>query len=184
MLVDGEVEIAIVDRLQRRRKQIEAAGMHAFGGKAVLLHRLADRHRAARVDREHAFDVLVSDVIGVSPRNFLVDRRPSRDLAQLDLLARRLDRVLRAIETRLNVELSGRCDKADDLTLANQLDNAAAERLAGGVEILPDIGEAIIALGVGVVRKYRDPRLERLLDRLVERPCGRPARPRCRPPSR
>ena len=68
----------------------------------------------------------------------------------------------------MDVELPGRRDKADDRALAHQLDNAPAERFAGGVEILPDIGEAIIALGVGVVGEDGDPRFERSFGRLVE----------------
>ena len=94
-----------------------------------------------------------------------------RDDGRADRLAGVLDRVERAVDPRLDVQLPGRRDEEEDVAVANELHDAGAELQARLVEILADVREPPVAhAAVGVVRDDRDPAPQRLRRRLVERP--------------
>src|SRR5258708_39404616 len=63
LLVDGEVEVARFDLLQRLGLQIKTATVYAFGLKEVLFHDLPQALRAAGVDRTPAFQALIAQVL-------------------------------------------------------------------------------------------------------------------------
>src|SRR6266542_5073644 len=98
LLVDREVKVTLVDQLERRRQEVVAAAVDALAREAVLLHRLCNALRAPRVDGEHPLQALVTLVVGFDLRQLLVDVMPSGNLAEVDRLARVLNRLLRSVD--------------------------------------------------------------------------------------
>ena len=144
--------------------------MHALRGQIVLPADDPAIHRVAAADTEHAFDVLVAEVIGLDLRQAGIGGGVGRDHRRLDIGARFLDRIHRPVDTRLQVELARRCDKDRDLAGADELDDTLAHHLAEQEQILADIGEALIAVRVGIVAEHRYAGGERILDRAIEAP--------------
>lgn len=102
---------------------------------------------------------------------FFIDGGAGGDFLVGDRLAGRLDRRSRAVDPRLDVQLARGGDEQPDMAAADQIDNFLAHLEAGFVEILPDIGEAlIVAVGrrVGIVGKYRNAGLQGGVGRAVE----------------
>src|ERR1700688_639768 len=105
-------------------------------------------------------------------REFLVDGCSGRNGLRVDFLARLLDCVECAVQTRLDVELAGSRDKKSDETAIHEAYDALAHLVARQIQILADIRETRIGAatgGIGVVCKYWDSCVERFLDRRVER---------------
>src|SRR5579885_2418736 len=148
LLVDGKVEIPGIDLLQRLGQQVIATGMHPFGGQVVLLHDLADALCASGIDCEHPFQVLMAQIVRLDAREFLVHRGAGGNLHKVDGRARSLDRLLRAIDTRLNVQRPRRRNEAHDIPATDKLDDALPHLNPGLEEVLPDIGHAGILTAI------------------------------------
>src|SRR5215207_4295506 len=168
LLVDREVELVVAQQLERLGQRVVAAALHALVAQLVLLDDLADRLRRAGVDREHALDVLVAEVVRVDARELLVELGTAGDRLVLDVLAGLLDRVDRAVDAWLDVQRAGRGDEQRDLAGRDQLDDPLAHLDARQEQVLADVGEAVVRR-VGVVGDHRNPRVERPVGRVVER---------------
>ena len=170
LLVDHEIEKAVMHRLQRAGQHVVAAGANTFGGKIVFAADEAAIHRVAAAGAEHPLHVLVAEIIGVDLRQRLVSGRSGGDHCRLDIGARFLDRIHCAVKAGLQVQLPRCRDEYRDLAFADQLDDAFAHHLAGQKQILPDIGEALVGVRIGIVAEHRDAGRERVFDRPVETP--------------
>src|SRR5699024_9404759 len=164
-----ETQVAGLDAVQCLRQHVKAAGDDALVGQLVLFHRIGNGGGAAGIDRKHAFDILVADIISLDARELFVNGLPSSHFMQLDVHVRCLDGRLGAVQTRLDVELTRGGDKADDLTGFYFRDYYLAQRLAGVEQALADIGQVIVGRRVlDVIRHHRNAGVQRALDRLVE----------------
>src|SRR5918999_2753610 len=65
LLVDREVDLVVLEQLERLRQRVVPAALHALLAQLVLLDDLRDALGGAGVDREHALHVLVADVVRV-----------------------------------------------------------------------------------------------------------------------
>ena len=97
------------------------------------------------------------------------DYRAGGDDVRRDALARLLDRVLRAVDARLDVRRARRGDEQRHVARRHQVDDPLAHLLAGDEQVLADVAQARVRLLVGVVGDDRDPGLQRRVGRGVER---------------
>src|SRR5215216_1896651 len=104
LLVDREVDLVVLEELERLREGVVSAALDALVAELVLLDHLGDALGRARVDREHPLHVLVADVVPVDARQLLVELGAGGDRLVLDVGARVLDRFDRAVDPRLDVE--------------------------------------------------------------------------------
>ena len=86
-----------------------------------------------------------------------------------DPLALLLDGVLRAVDARLDVQRARRGDEERHVAGRDELHDVLAHLLARDEEVLADVGQPVVAGGVGVVADHRDLRRQRLVGRAVER---------------
>src|SRR5215210_974218 len=171
LLVDGEVYMAFAQVLQDLWRQVVAAGLDAFVVQPELRHHLCRALGAARVDGEHPGHILVAVVPGLDPGPLLRYISARGDLLDLYVLPRILYGLLRAIYSRLDVELTRRRYKERHEPLVDEADDPLAHLDAGLEEVLAHVckrGVRPWPLAVGVVGDNRDTVVQGLLDRLVE----------------
>src|SRR5205823_793029 len=111
------------------------------------------------------------EIEGLDLRQFLVDRRTSGDDLDVVVLAGLLERVLGAVYARLDIELARRRDEQRYRAALDQAGDALPHEYARLIEILANIGQALVAAAggrVGIVGKHRDAGRQGPLRRLVE----------------
>src|SRR5215203_1449115 len=171
LLVDGEVYMFLAQVLQDLWRQIVAAGPDPLVVQPELRHHLGDALGTARVDGEHPCHILVAIVPGLDPGPLLRYISARGDLLDLYVLPRILYRLLRAIYSRLNVELTRRRYKERHESLINEVYDPLAHLDAGLEEVLAHVCKRRIgpwSFPVGVVGDNWDTIVQGLLDRLVE----------------
>src|SRR5215211_6185368 len=123
------------------------------------------------VDGEHPGHILVAVVPGLDPGPLLRYISARGDLLDLYVLPRILYRLLRAIYSRLDVELARRRYKERHEPFVDEADDPLAHLDAGQEEVLAHVRKRGISpcpLAVGVVSDHRDAVVQSLLDRVVE----------------
>src|SRR5215213_274588 len=171
LLVDGEVYVALAHELQDLWRQIVAAGLDALVVQPELLHHLGRALGAPRVDGEHPGHILVAVVPGLDPGPLICYLGPCRDLLDLYIRSRVLYGLLRAIDSRLDVELTRRRDKERHKPLVDEVYDPLSHLHTRLEKILAHVckrGGGPRSLAVGVVSDDRDAIIQGLLDRLVE----------------
>src|SRR5262249_51111427 len=144
LLVDGEVQAAALDRLQRYRGQVEAA-RRDLALQAVLLDHLANRLGRTGVHREDPLQGgLVGQQVGVDGGVLLRQGGARRLRGEVDVLAGGLDRLLGAVDPRLDVGRARGGDEADRVTAVRHAGHdPLPQGLPGQEQVLADVGEPV-----------------------------------------
>src|SRR5215217_4755719 len=164
LLVDGELDLARLDRLHDVAAEIERGDL---GVRAGALDRVARGDRDVRVEREDCVDRLVRLQLGLDLGQRGLDVVDALDLDVLD----RAEALLGAVAALVEADVRLLVDDAEQLLRARLLELLPGA-LAGDRLGLADVGdraELLVVLGAGVQRDDRDARGGRLLQRVADR---------------
>src|SRR5215208_5702174 len=165
LLVDGELDLARLDRLHDVAAEIERGDL---GVRAGALDRVARGDRDVRVERQHRVDRLVRLQLGLDLGQRGLDVVDALDLLVLDRAA---EALLGAVAALVEADVRLLVDDAEQLLPARLLELLPGA-LAGDRLGLPDVrdrAELLVVLGAGVQRDDRDARGGRLLQRVADR---------------
>ena len=132
LLVDGELDLAVLDRLHDVARQVERAEL---GARAGALDRVARGDGDVRVEREHRVDRVVGLELGLDLGQRRLDVVDALDLEVLDVAA---EALLGAVAALVEADVRLLVDDAEQLLRARVLE-LRARALAGDLLRLADV---------------------------------------------